>query len=85
MLSDLSNDKIKSNLAKLEHQLKQEKTPNKACQLQIKDYKQKIIDLGVDPTNFELVKNLLKEKEVEIQVLKKNSKFQKVIIFKFLN
>lgn len=47
------NHKLKANLAKLEHQLKQE--------------------ISV-PNNPKLVKNLLKEKEIEIQILKKNLK-----------
>lgn len=32
----------------------------------------KKIDLGVDPNNSDAVKNLLKEKETKIQILKKN-------------
>lgn len=42
--------------------------------MQIKDYKQKIVKLGVDPNNPELVKNLLKEKDIEIKILNKNLK-----------
>ena len=61
--STLSNDKLQTNLAKLEHQLKQEKTINKSWQVQIKEYKQKLMNLGDDPNNSEFVKNFLKEKE----------------------
>ena len=50
----------------MEHQLQQEKTINKAWQVQIKAYKKTIIDLGVDPNNHECIKTLLKEKENEI-------------------
>ena len=35
---------------------------------------QKIIDLGVDPANAKPVKDFLKEKDIEIQILKKKLK-----------
>jgi hypothetical protein len=41
----------------MDQELKQEKTVNKAWKLQVKKYKQSIINLGVDPNNLELVKN----------------------------
>lgn len=61
-------------MTKLEHQLKQEKTIKKAWQVKIKEYKQRMIDLGVDPNNPQPVKNLIKEKENEIHILKKKLK-----------
>lgn len=52
------------------YKLKKEKTINKAWQVQIKEYMQKIVDLGVNPNNFDHVKSLLREKENEIQIFK---------------
>ena len=45
--------------------------------MQIKEYKQKIVDLSADPNNPNLVKNMLKEKDIEIQILKKKLKIPK--------
>ena len=62
------------NSPNVEQQLKQEKTVNKAWQVKIKECKKKIVDLGVDPNNPLPIKNLMKEKDTDIQILKKKLK-----------
>lgn len=68
--STVSNTKFQANLAKVQNHLMQEKTENKAWQVQIRELQQKIIDLGVDLENAKPVKDLLKEKDNEIQIWK---------------
>ena len=73
--STLNNDKLKENVAKLEHLLKQEKNVNKDWQVQIKEFKKKNVDLGDDPNKPKLVKNMLKENIHRYKYWRKNSKF----------
>lgn len=47
--------------------------------------KTKIIDLGADPSNLEPVKNFLREKENEIQILNKRLDIFKLLSFLHYN
>lgn len=58
-------------MAKLQRQLMQEKTENKAWNVRNVEMQQKIINLGTNPSETKSVADLKKEKDIEIQRLKK--------------
>jgi hypothetical protein len=51
--------------------LKQERVATKANRIQINELERKIISLGEDPKNMTVVGDLIKEKDNEINILKK--------------
>ena len=62
---------MKAQMAKLQRQLMQEKTENKAWNVRNVEMQQKIINLGTNPSETKSVADLKKEKDIEIQRLKK--------------
>ena len=70
----LENSKLGSRVSKLEGQLKQEKTTNKAWKAQIKRLGIDVLVVGEDLKNIQAIKKLLDEKENTIEVLKEKLK-----------
>jgi len=57
---------------KIAKQLMQERVATKANRIQINELERKMISLGEDPKNITVVGYLIKEKDNEIKILKKN-------------
>ena len=66
-----SVNKFQNTVSKLEKQLKDEKTTNKAKLLRIVVLESKVFERGLDPLQPALVHNILREKDKQIQALKK--------------
>jgi hypothetical protein len=69
-----SKSKLETMVRKVVNQLKQEKWSNKEKKLKIIDLQENIIALGANPDDPEPVQSLVKENDVEIQVLKEKHK-----------
>lgn len=59
--STMHVNKLQNTVNKIERQLKHEKVVTKAKQLRISELEQKVVELGVDPSNPTPVQSLLKD------------------------
>ena len=70
--SSASERKMKNMVIKIVKHMKQERVATKSNRIYINELERKIISLGANPKNLTIVGYLIKEKDNEIKIRKKN-------------